>query len=138
MDRYLLELAPETRDRLERLKTYPEEPFDLVLIRLMDAYEDGGRLTREEVERIREILRDLKEGRFTAPPQVSDAPAPGVGKPPASIGDPRAIQDMEKLFSGTAEESRDPELTITDDGEIRELDPYDKRGRSRTPHLDSL
>jgi hypothetical protein len=143
MDRYLLELNPETRNRLERLKSQPEEPYDQVINRLIDSYEDGTRLTKEEVERIRDILRELKEGRFTTHGQVREEFVTGLETPPAPIGDPRAVKDMEALFSGTAKKVHDPELTKpepgdTDPGDIHEIEGFDTRGRSRTPHLDSL
>jgi hypothetical protein len=143
MDRYLLELNPGTRDRLERLKSYPEEAYHEVINRLIDAYEDDASLTREEVEEIRQALRDLKEGRFVARGQVKEDPAPAGEKPPASIGDPQAVKDMEALFSGAAKKITDQELTRTDPvdtdpGDIHEIEGFDTRGRSRTPHLDSL
>ena len=135
MDRFLLELNPETKNRLDRLRTYPEESSDQLLNRLMDSYEDGARLTREEVERIRDFLRELKEGRFTTPGQAVEE---GQEKPPVSAGDLQAIQDMERIFSGTAEKVPDSGPTSSDSGDLHEIDPYDKKGRSRTPHLDSL
>ncbi len=68
--------------------------------------------------------------------------------PPASIGDPEAVKYLEALFSGTAKRVPDTELTppespetdtdYTDSVDIHEIDPFDKRGRARTPHLDSL
>jgi len=138
MDRYLLELDPETKNRLDRLKSRPEEPYDRVINRLIDSYEDGDRLTGEDVEGIREALRDLKEGRFFTRGQVNEESGPGREEPPAHIGDPQAVKDMEEIFSGTAEKVHDPELPEPDSGDIHEIDGYDKRGRARTSHLDSL
>ena len=131
MDRFLLELNPETKNRLDRLKTYPEESSDQLINRLMDSYEDGARLTKEEVERIRDFLRELKEGRFATRGQAGEE---GQEKPPVSAGDPQAIQDMERIFSGTGDKIPGP----SDSGDIHEIDPYDRRGRSRTSRLDSL
>jgi predicted transcriptional regulator len=141
MDRYLLELNPETRNRLERMKSHPEEPYDQVINRLIDSYENEATLTREEVEEIREALRKLKEGRFFTHEQVKEEFSDE--KPPAPIGDPQAVKDMEALFSGAAKKVLDPELTKaepgdTDPGDIHEIEGFDTRGRSRTPHLDSL
>ncbi len=136
MDRFLLELNPETKARLDRLKSYPEESYDLLLTRLMDSFEDGDRLTREEVQGIRELLRDLKEGRFSTPVQMKEEPAPGGEE--ATVGDPQAVKDMEEIFSGTADKGHPPEPGEPDSGDIQELEPYDRRGRSRTSHLDSL
>jgi predicted transcriptional regulator len=143
MDRYLLELNPETRNRLERLKSHPEEPFDQVINRLIDSYEDEATLTTEEIEEIRQVIRDLKEGRFFTHEQVKEQYAPAQEMPPAPIGDPQAVKDMETLFSGTAKKVLDQELTRTDPGDtdpgdIHEIEGFDTRGRSRTPHLDSL
>ncbi len=143
MDRYLLELDAETRDRLERLRSHPEEPYSQVINRLIDSYEDDASLTKEEVEEIRQALRDLKEGRFVARGLVAEEPAPAQEKPPASIGDPQAVKDMEALFSGTATRVPDQELTPSDHadydpGDLHEIGGFDTRGRSRTPHLDSL
>jgi len=64
--------------------------------------------------------------------------APDREMPPASIGDPQAVKDMEEIFSGMAEKLREPEPTGSDSDEIHEIDPLDKRGKSRTSHLDSL
>jgi predicted transcriptional regulator len=143
MDRYLLELDAETRNRLDRLKTHPEEPYSQVINRLIDACEDDASLSREEVEEIRQALRDLKEGRFVARGTVAEQPAPSYEKPPASIGDPQAVKDMEALFSGAAMKVPDTELTPsestdTDPGDLHEIGGFDTRERSRTPHLDSL
>jgi len=135
MDRYLLELTPETRTRLERLRSYPEEPYDLLLNRLIDSYESGDRLTREEIGEVREALRRLREGGLFSP---GEKPAPGQETSPAPIGDPQAVKDMERIFSGAAEKIPDPGPPDTDPGDIHEVDPFDKRGRARTPHLDSL
>jgi hypothetical protein len=44
MDRYLLELDAETKNRLERLRSHPEEPYGQVISRLIDAYEDESSL----------------------------------------------------------------------------------------------
>ena len=138
MDRFLLELNPETKARLDRLKSYPEESYDLVLTRLMDSFQDGDRLTREEVQGIRELLRDLKEGRFSTHAQVVEQPAPGGEEAPGTVGDPQAVKDMEELFSGTAGKVQPPEPGEPGSGDLHELDPYDRKGRARTPHLDSL
>lgn len=145
MERFLLELSPETKDRLESLKSYPDEPYDRVINRLIDSYDDEASLTREEVEGIRGILREMKEGRFVAPGKAAELPAPvqEAATAPAPAGDPRAVKDMAALFSGTAGSVQDQELTPpdpgdTDPGDIHEIDPYDKGGRARTPHLDSL
>jgi hypothetical protein len=143
MDRYLLELDAETRDRLERLRLHPEEPYSQVINRLIDSYEDDASLTKEEVEEIRQALRDLKEGRFVARGTVAEHPAPAYEKPPASIGDPQAVRDMEAIFSGAAKKVPDSELTPsgsidTDPGDLHEIGGFDTRERSRTPHLDSL
>jgi hypothetical protein len=142
MDRYLLELNPETRDRLERLKAYPVEPLDHVINRLIDSYEDEPSLTKEEIEGIREILRGMKEGRFLPGGDVGEQPVPDTEQPPSSIGDPQVVKDMEALFSGTAQRVQDdPDLAryhSIDSTDIREIDPYDKRGRARTHHLDNL
>jgi hypothetical protein len=135
MDRFLLEVNPVTKDRLDRMKEYPEEPYDLVLNRLIDSFED--------IEAIKEALRDLKEGRFVAPGQVKEQPVPAPETPLHPAGDPQAVKDMEKIFSGTMKIGQDTELTNpepgdTDPGDIHELTGFDTRGRSRTPRLDSL
>jgi predicted transcriptional regulator len=136
-------VTPDTRVRLDRLKTHPEETDDQLINLLIDTYEEGYRLTREEVEEIREALRQIREGRFFASEQVKEEFAPGCEEPPAPIGDPRAVKDVEALFSGTAKKVNDAELTRTDPGDtdpgdIHEIEGFDTRGRSRTPHLDSL
>ena len=138
MDRFLLELNAGTKNRLDGLRSYPEEPYDLVLNRIIDAFEDGNRLTREEVREIREALRSIREGRFSPRAPADEEVPPAQETPPPSAGDPQAVTDMERIFSGAAEKIRDPELTEPDSGDIHEIDPYDRRGRSRTPHLDSL
>ena len=137
MDRYLLELNPETMKRLERLKSYPEEPFDRVINRLIDSRENAPSLTREEVEEIREALRSLREGRAQAPEPAGEEFMPST-ETPASIGDPQAVMDMEMIFSGAVKKIEDRELTDFDSGDIHEIEPIDRKGRSRTPHLDSL
>lgn len=140
MDRFLLELNPETKNRLDRLRTYPEESSDQLINRLIDSYEDGARLTKEEVGRVREFLSELKEGRITAREQVRDELAPSQDRPPVSTGDPQAIRDMEALFSSTAEQVPEPgpaPSEPSDYGDIREID-FDRKSRSRTPYLDSL
>jgi predicted transcriptional regulator len=136
-------VTPDTRVRLDRLKSYPEESDDQLITRLIDSYEDGARLTKEEVERIRDILRELKEGRFTPHEQVKEEFGPGREESPAPIGDPQAVKDMEKIFSGTAKKVHDPELNgpdpgDTDPGDLHEIEGFDTKGRSRTPRLDSL
>ena len=168
MDRYLLELDSETKNRLERLKAHPEEAYSEVINRLIDSYEDDSSLTKEEVEEIRQALRDLKEGRFVAHGLGREEPAPPQEQPESPTGDPQAVKDMEALFSGTAqgvqdappplEQARDAppgaaklswndpdiaryrsiDVDSTDSTDIREVDPYDRRGRARTPHLDNL
>jgi hypothetical protein len=142
MDRYLLEMSPETKNRLDQLKSHPDEPYDLVINRLIDSYEDEDSLTREEIEGIREILREMKENRSPGD-QAGENPVTTEETYPPSTGDPQAVKDMEALFSGTAKMVRDEELTgsnheDTDPGDLHEIDSYDTRGRSRTPHLDSL
>ena len=138
MDRYLLELNPETMKRLERLKSYPEQPFDQVINRLIDSRENASPLTREEVEEIRKALRELKEGRIAAHEEVREEFPPGREQPPASAGDPQAVKDMEMIFSGAVKKIDDQELTDSDSGDLHEIEGSEKRGRSRTPHLDSL
>ena len=136
-------VTPDTRVRLDRLKAHPEESDDQLISRLIDTYEEGYRLSREEVEEIREALRQIREGRFFAREQVKEEFAPGREEPPAPFGDPQAVKDMEALFSGTAKKVHDAELTRTepgdtDPGDIHEIEGFDTRGRSRSPHLDSL
>jgi predicted transcriptional regulator len=136
-------VTPDTRVRLDRLKAHPEESDDQLISRLIDTYEEGYRLTREEVEEIREALRQIREGRFSAHEQVKEEFAPGREEPAAPIGDPQAVKDMEAIFSGAARQVRDQELSPsdspdTDPGDIHEIEGFDTRGRSRTPHLDSL
>jgi hypothetical protein len=160
MDRYLLELDADTKARLDRLRAHPGEPYGEVINRLIDSFEDDASLTRDEVEEIRQALRDLKEGRFVARGVAREEPAPAVGdwfvspvnaepgpvpgKPGSPVGDPQAVKDMEALFSGTANPARDdPDIaryrSIDDDSvDIHEIDPFDRRGRARTHHLDSL
>ena len=153
MDRYLLELDAETKGRLDRLKGDPGEPYSVVINRLIDDFEDEAALTREEVEEIRQALRDLKEGRFVARGLAREEPAPAPEMPRSPAGDPQAVRDMEALFSGMAPPQApddpvqlgrdDPDIaryrTIDpDSGDIIDLDPYDRRGRARTPHLDNL
>ena len=131
-------VTPDTRFRLDRLKAHPEETDDQLINRLIDTYEEGYRLTKEEVEEIRDALRQIREGRFFTHGQVNEELAPGQEEPPAPIGDPQAVKDMEKIFSGTAESIKDPELAEPDQDEIHEIEEYDKRGRSHSPRLDSL
>ena len=150
MDRYLLELNPGTTKRLERLKSYPEEPYDQVINRLMDTRENNVSLTREEVDEIREALRRMKEGQVPGQENVTAfftqdqaAPQPAMEDPKAAKDMEQAVKDMEMIFSGAVRRAHDRELTEsgpfdTDPGDIHEVDPYDKRGRARTPHLDSL
>ena len=140
MDRFLLELNPETKTRLDRLRTYPEEYSDQLINRLIDSYEDGARLTKEEVERVREFLRNLNERRVATQGQVRDELAPSQEQPPLTVGDPQAIRDMESLFSSTSERIPEPgpvPSEPSDYGDIREID-FDRKSRSRTPYLDSL
>lgn len=142
MDRYLLELDADTKNRLERLREHPEEPYGQVISRLIDAYEDDASLTREEVEEIRQALRDLKEGRFVTRGLVREA-APVQEMPAVPMGDPQAVKDMEALFSGTANRAMDQELTPkepadTDPGDLHEIAGFDRKERPRTPYLDSL
>ena len=137
MDRYLLELNPETMKRLERLKSYPEEPFDRVINRLIDSRENAAPLTREEIAEIREALRSLREGRAQVPEPAGEEFMPST-ETPASTGDPQAVKDMELIFSGAVKKIEDQELTDFDSGDIHEIEPIDRKGRSRTPHLDSL
>ena len=140
MDRFLLELNPETKTRLDRLRTYPEESSDQLINRLIDSYEDGARLTKEEVERVREFLSELQEGRITAQREMRGELAPSQEQPPVTVGDPQAIRDMESLFSSTSERIPEPgpaPSEPSDYGDIREID-FDRKGRSKTPYLDSL
>ncbi|HVP25763.1 MAG TPA: hypothetical protein VMS81_07265, partial [Methanomicrobiales archaeon] len=65
-------VTPDTRVRLDRLKSYPEEPDDQLVSRLIDTYEEGYRLTREEVGEIREALRQIREGRFFTREQAGE------------------------------------------------------------------
>jgi len=136
-------VTPDTRVRLDRLKSYPEEPDDQLVSRLIDTYEEGYRLTREEVGEIREALRQIREGRFFTREQAGEEAPPGQEMPASSVGDPQAVKDMEKIFSGAAKKVNDAELTRTgpgdtDPGDIHEIEGFDTRGRSRNPHLDSL
>ncbi|MGA2935328.1 MAG: hypothetical protein ABSD81_09265 [Methanomicrobiales archaeon] len=138
-----LRVTPDTKLRLDRLMLNPEDSSDTIINRLIDFYEDDDHLTREDVEGIKGALRELKEGRFFTHEQVKEEFAPGREEPPAPIGDPQAVKDMEEIFSGTAKKVLDPELTKpepgdTDPGDIHEIEGFDTRGRSRTPHLDSL
>ena len=103
-------VTPDTKVRLDRLKAHPEESDDQLLNRLIDTYEEGYRLTREEVEEIREALRQIREGRFSTREQVKEEFAPGREETPAPVGDPQAVKDMEALFSGTAKKVDDAEL----------------------------
>ena len=138
MDRYLLELDPGTMHRLYRLKSHPEEPYDRIINRLIDSCGDADRLTKEEVGEIREALRRLKEGGFMTPEPVKEESAPGPEIPPAGIGDPQAVKDMEEIFSGTAEKPREPEPAEPDSDEIHEIGPPDKKKRSPSSDLDNL
>jgi predicted transcriptional regulator len=136
-------VTPDTRVRLDRLKAHPEETDDQLVSRLIDTYEEGYRLTREEVGEIREALRQIREGRFFAREQAKEELPPGQEIPTPSVGDPQAVKDMEKIFSGAAKKVHDAELIKTDQsdpdpGDIHEIEGFDTRGRSRTPHLDSL
>ena len=131
-------VTPDTRLRLDRLKAHPDESDDQLINRLIDSYEDDTTLTREEVEEIRAALRDLKEGRFFTRDQTKERSPESQEMPPSSAGDPQAVKDMEALFSGTAEKVHDPELAEPDPDEIHEIEDSDKRGRSCTPHLDTL
>ena len=136
-------VTPDTRVRLDRLKSYPEESDDQLVTRLIDTYEEGYRLTREEIGEIREALRQIREGRFFTHEQVRENLPPGQEMPTSSVGDPQAVKDMERIFSGAAKKVSDAELTRTDPGDtdpgdIHEIEGFDTRGRSRTPHLDSL
>jgi predicted transcriptional regulator len=58
-----IRVSPDTRSRLANLKEHPRESFDRVINRLIDFYEDDDPLTKEDIDAIKEALKDVKDGR---------------------------------------------------------------------------
>ena len=57
-----IQLQPETKSRLDTLKTLPRESYDETLNRIMDAFFDPEPLSEETLQEIEESIADMRAG----------------------------------------------------------------------------
>ena len=58
-----IQLQPETKSRLDTLKTHPRESYDETLNRILDAFFDPEPLSEETLQEIEESIADMRAGR---------------------------------------------------------------------------
>lgn len=59
-----IEIARSDRDRLNRLRRYPREPYRSVVRRLLEQGEDTEPLSPETIAEIQASLDEIKRGEF--------------------------------------------------------------------------
>ncbi|NMA10131.1 hypothetical protein L21_2047 [Methanoculleus chikugoensis] len=59
-----IEIARSDRDRLNRLRRYPREPYRTIVRRLLDQSEDPEPLSPETIADIQASLDEIRRGEF--------------------------------------------------------------------------
>ena len=59
-----IQLQPETKSRLDALKTHTRESYDETLNRLLDLAYDPEPLSEETLQQIEEGIADIRAGRY--------------------------------------------------------------------------
>ncbi len=59
-----IEIARSDRDRLNRLRLYPREPYRSIVRRLLEQSEDTEPLSPETIAEIQASLDEIKRGEF--------------------------------------------------------------------------
>ncbi|BBL68222.1 hypothetical protein [Methanoculleus chikugoensis] len=59
-----IEITRSNRDRLNRLRRYPREPYRTIVRRLMDQSEDPEPLSPETIADIQASLDEIRRGEF--------------------------------------------------------------------------
>lgn len=65
-----VQVYSKTKEKLERLKIHPREPYNRVIERLMEIRTDEGVLSDETIRSIEKSLEDVKAGRVYTMEQV--------------------------------------------------------------------
>lgn len=65
-----IQLRPETKARLDRLKIHSRESYDSVVARLLDCTSDEYPLDKETINALEEAVSDIKAGRICTHEQV--------------------------------------------------------------------
>jgi len=63
-DRTTIEITRSDRDRLNRLRRYPREPYRAIVRRLLDQSEDPEPLSPETIADIQASLDEIRRGEF--------------------------------------------------------------------------
>ncbi len=59
-----IQIKKDLKQRLNRLRLYPNESYDSVIRRLSELAEDEEPLSNDTIEKIEMSLKDIKEGRI--------------------------------------------------------------------------
>lgn len=58
-----IQIKKDLKEKLNSLRLYPNESYDLVIRRLSELAEDDEPLSKDTIERIEMSLKDIREGR---------------------------------------------------------------------------
>ena len=65
-----IQLDSKTKEKLERLKSYPGETYDKIIEWLMNIRTEEGELSAETIKNIEISLREVKEGKTYSTAEV--------------------------------------------------------------------
>jgi predicted transcriptional regulator len=65
-----IQLKEETKEKLERMKLFPRETYEQVIIRLIEASKEEGELSIRTIKNIEKALEDIKRGRLYSTKEV--------------------------------------------------------------------
>ena len=65
-----IQLEEKTKERLERMKIFPRETYNEVIIRLVLTSQEESDLSEQTIKNIEKALEDVKKGRLYSTKQV--------------------------------------------------------------------
>ncbi len=67
-----MKVSEQTKKRIGRFRNYPKEPYESVIKRMAQVYEEDLELGEDDIRDIQSSLDDLKEGRINTHEQVKN------------------------------------------------------------------
>ncbi|MCL5101391.1 MAG: hypothetical protein M1348_02160 [Candidatus Parvarchaeota archaeon] len=59
-----IQLDPRLKERMEKLKVYPNETYEKIIERLINISDEEGELSKETIKNIEISIKEIKEGKF--------------------------------------------------------------------------
>ena len=71
MQKSTMRLSPMTKKQLQKIRNYPKEPLEVIVVRLLRYHAENAVLTEEEIKDVQEGLDDIKAGRVYTTEQLN-------------------------------------------------------------------